>query len=67
MKTLYTYIKKTRTVIKTLVLMKNKTMTPMLITQIEKNLSDPISIVNTFNEFFTAMAEIAPSKNQIFK
>ena len=39
----------------------------MLITQIEKNLSDPISIVNTFNEFFTAMAEIAPSKNQIFK
>ena len=36
--------------------------TPSLITKDEKYINDPVSIANTFNKFFTSIAEIAHSK-----
>ena len=41
--------------------------TPTLITKEEKYVNDPVSIANTFNNFFTSVAEIVQSKNPIFK
>ena len=32
--------------------MKQKTMTPLIITKDEKYINDPVSIGNTFNDFF---------------
>ena len=32
--------------------------TPLLITKDEKYVNDPVSIANTFNNFFTSVAEI---------
>ena len=49
---------------------KNKD-TPSLITKDEKYVNDPVSIANTFNKFFTSVAEIVHSKikfsNKSFK
>ena len=36
--------------------------TPSLITKDEKYIYDPVSIANTFNKFFTSIAEIVHSK-----
>ena len=36
--------------------------TPSLITKDEKYINDPVSIANTFNNFFTSVAEIVHSK-----
>ena len=56
-------IKKTWKGIKTLVSMKQKNNdTPSLITKDEKYINDPVSIANTFNNFFTSVAEIVHSK-----
>ena len=56
-------IKKTWKGIKTLVSMKQKNNdTPSLITKDEKYINDPVSIANTFNNFFTSIAEIVHSK-----
>ena len=45
--------------------------TPSLITKDEKYINDPVSIANTFNNFFTSIAEIVHSKikfsNKSFK
>ena len=45
--------------------------TPSLITKDEKYINDPVSIANTFNKFFTSVAEIVHSKikfsNKSFK
>ena len=41
--------------------------TPSLITKDGKYINDPVSIANTFNNFFTSVAEIVQSKNPIFK
>ena len=65
-------IKKTWKGIKTLVSMKQKNNdTPSLITKDEKYINDPVSIANTFNNFFTSVAEIVHSKikfsNKSFK
>ena len=65
-------VKKTWKGIKTLVSMKQKSNdTPSLITKDEKYINDPVSIVNTFNDFFTSVAEIVHSKinfsNKSFK
>ena len=58
-------IKKTWKGIKTLVSMKQKNNdTPSLITKDEKYINDPASIANTFNNFFTSVAEIVHSKIQ---
>ena len=35
---------------------------PSLITKDEKHINDPVSIANTFNKFFTSVAEIVHSK-----
>ena len=49
--------------IKTLVSMKQKNNeTPLLITKDEKYINHPVSITNTFNNFFTSVAEIVHSK-----
>ena len=49
--------------IKTLVSMKQKNNdTPSLITKNEKYINDPVSIANTFNNFFTSFAEVVHSK-----
>ena len=44
---------------------------PSLITKDEKHINDPVSIANTFNKFFTSVAEIVHSKikfsNKSFK
>ena len=40
---------------------KNKD-TPSLITKDEKYINNPVSIANTFNSFFTAVAETVHSK-----
>ena len=49
-------IKKTWKEIKTLVSMKQKNNdTPSLITKDENNINDPISIANTFNNFFISV------------
>ena len=58
--------------IKTLVSMKQKNNdTPSLITKNEKYINDPVSIANTFNNFFTSVAETVHSKikfsNKSFK
>ena len=58
--------------IKTLVSMKQKNNeTPLLITKDEKYINHPVSITNTFNNFFTSVAEIVHSKikfsNKSFK
>ena len=51
-----------------LVLMKQQNNgMPLLVTKDEKYICDPIPIANTFNKFFTSVAETVPSKNQIFK
>ena len=56
-------IKKTWKGIKTLVSAKqNNNETPSLITKDEKYINDPVSIANTFNNFFTFAAEIVHSK-----
>ena len=56
-------IKKTWKGTKTLVLMKQKSNdTPSLITKDEKNINDPVSIANTFDNFFTTVAEIIHPK-----
>ena len=65
-------IKKTWKGIKTLISMKQKNNdTPSLITKYEKCINDPASIANTFNKFFTSVAEIVHSKikfsNKSFK
>ena len=49
--------------IKTLVSMKQKNNeTPLLISKDEKYINHPLSITNTFNNFFTSVAEIVHSK-----
>ena len=58
--------------IKTLVSMKQKNNeTPLLISKDEKYINHPLSITNTFNNFFTSVAEIVHSKikfsNKSFK
>ena len=65
-------IKKTWKGIKTLISMKEENNdTPSLITKYEKYINDPVSIANTFNNFFTSVAEIVHSKikfsNKSFK
>ena len=56
-------IKKTWKGIKTLVSMKQKNNdTPSLTTKDKKYINDPVSIANTFNNFFTSVAEIVHSK-----
>ena len=56
-------IKKTWKGIKTLISMKEENNdTPSLITKYEKYINDPVSIANTFNNFFTFAAEIVDSK-----
>ena len=61
-------IKKTWKGIKNLVSMKQKDKdTPSLITKDEKYIKDPISIGNTFNDFFTSVAEIVHSKIKFSK
>ena len=56
-------IKKTWKGIKTLISMKEENNdTPSLITKYEKYINDPVSIANTFNNFFTSVAEIVHSK-----
>ena len=65
-------IKKTWKGIKTLISMKEENNdTPSLITKYEKYINDPVSIANTFNNFFTSVAEIVYSKikfsNKSFK
>ena len=58
-------IKKTWKGIKNLVSVKqNKNETPSLITKDEKYINDPVSIANTFNNFFTSLTEIAYSNFQ---
>ena len=37
--------------------------TPSLITKNEKYINDPVSIANTFNNFFTSITKIAQSKS----
>ena len=55
-------IKKTWKGIKTLVLIKQKNNdTLSLITKDEKYVNDPVSIANTFNNFFASVAEIVDS------
>ena len=56
-------IKKTWIVIKSLVPMKYKNNdTPSIIRNDEKYINDLITIVNTFNNFFTSIAETVQSK-----
>ena len=56
-------IKKTWKGIKTLISMKEENNdTPSLITKYEKYINDPVSIANTFNNFFTSVAETVHSK-----
>ena len=56
-------IKKTWKGIKTLVSMKQKNNdTPSLTTKDKKYINDPVSIANTFNNFFTSVAETVHSK-----
>ena len=57
-------IKKTWKGIKTLVSAKqNNNETPSLITKDEKYINDPVSIANTFNNFFTSITKIVQSKS----
>ena len=59
-------IKKTWKGIKTLVSTNQKNNdTPSLITKNKKYINDPVSVANTFNNFFTSVAEIAHSKIKI--
>ena len=65
-------IKKTWKGIKNLVSMKQKNNdTPSLITKDEKYINDPVSIANTFNNFFNSVAETVHSKisfsNKLFR
>ena len=56
-------IKKTWIGIKSLVSMKHKNNdTPSIIRNDEKYINDPIAIANTFNNFFTSIAETVQSK-----
>ena len=57
-------IKKTWKGIKTLVSAKqNNNEAPSLITKDEKYINDPVSIANTFNNFFTSITKIVQSKS----
>ena len=61
-------IKKTWIGIKSLVSMKHKNNdTPSIIRNDEKYINDPIAIANTFNNFFTSIAETVQSKNKCFR
>ena len=54
--------------IKSLVSMKHKNNeTPTIIRNDEKYINDPIAIANTFNNFFTSIAETVQSKNKCFR
>ena len=61
-------IKKTWIGIKSLVSMKHKNNdTPSIIRNDKKYINDPITIANTFNNFFTSIAETVQSKNKCFR
>ena len=61
-------ITKTWIRIKSLVSMKHKNNdTPSIIRNDKKYINDPITIANTFNNFFTSIAETVQSKNKCFR